>query len=68
MTLLEKLNLEPDGRIEWIAIRKIALALSSDPISHVINRQEILGWAYHQPRNLTNAEFLAACEEWLKKN
>lgn len=68
MTLLEKLNLEPGE----VPATKCRMSIISEVTKHNDGGVQFFELASHMqtnfPTTLTNAEFLAACEEWLKKN
>lgn len=63
MNLLQKLNLEPGDFPNSVQRSAIMDAITSN--WRTFNR---LGFDMHGNQSLTNAEFLAACEEWLAKN
>lgn len=66
MTLLEKLNLEPGAVASAISMGDI-ISEVGDHLEFMLYH-ELCSFAIDRPKNLTNAEFLAACEEWLSKN
>jgi hypothetical protein len=64
MTLLQKLNLEP-GAVSTLENRAtIMLNLPGQTPAYF----EMLRIGLNESVTKTNAEFLAACEEWLSKN
>lgn len=69
MTLLEKLNLEP-GAVASPFDRTVIIikAIGADKPTGFARMNRFTTFAIALPETLTNAEFLAACEEWLSKN
>lgn len=72
MTILEKLNLEPAskairGSREHLLTQLVPFN-PNNPASSEKKYGALCNFSDLQPYTLTNAEFLTACEEWLKSN
>lgn len=68
MNLLQKLNLEPGApTTRWSEIR-IMVELTDSDTHRFMQIRDSLDAEMLYKKPITHAEFLAACEEWLKKN